>query len=241
MTQTPFEKFIALVEVDQKINSLNSSLSSHQKKIDALRTELAVNKQVCEKARLKFEQTRKEVDDKELEMKVLDQQESEKKARLETVANHKEYQSIKVEIDQLKKEQHQLEEQLMSVWNQLENAKKELDTANTLSSQQEEKIREHILEIEKQMAQIQIQKDESLLERSQKEPAVPEEWMQKYALMRARVTDPVVPVINESCTACFYKVSAQDMQELKRRKLVQCKDCYRLLYLQEVQQTAQNQ
>lgn len=240
MTQTPFEQFIALVEVDQEINSLNSSLSTHQKKIDALRTELSVNKQVCEKAKIKFEQTRKEVDDKELEMKVLDQQEKEKKGRLDTVANHKEYQSIKTEIDQLKKEQHELEEQLMSVWNQLENAKKELDSANSLCQQQDEKIHQEIAQIEQQIFQITSQRDQKLQERHQKDQSVPAEWMQKYAVMRAHVTDPVVPVVNESCTACFYKVSAQDMQELKRRKLVQCKDCYRLLYLQEVQQPAQN-
>lgn len=240
MTQTPFEQFIALVEVDQEINSLNSSLSTHQKKIDALRTELSVNKQVCEKAKIKFEQTRKEVDDKELEMKVLDQQEKEKKGRLDTVANHKEYQSIKTEIDQLKKEQHELEERLMSVWNQLENAKKELDSANSLCQQQDEKIHQEIAQIEQQISQITTQRDQKLQERHQKDQSVPAEWMQKYAVMRAHVTDPVVPVVNESCSACFYKVSAQDMQELKRRKLVQCKDCYRLLYLQEVQQPAQN-
>lgn len=238
MTQTPFEQFIALVEVDQKINALNTTISSHQKRIEALRTELSVNKQVCEKAKNKFDQTRKEVDDKELEMKTLDQQESEKKARLNTVANHKEYQSIKAEIDLLKKKQHDLEEQLMGVWNQLENAKKELDSANNLCQQQEEKIHQDIKQIEDEIAQLAAQRDLQLVERQQKEPSVPDEWIQKYAIMRARVTDPVVPVVNESCSACFYKVSAQDLQELRRRKLVQCKDCYRLLYLQEVQKTA---
>lgn len=235
MTQTPFEQFIALVEVDQKINSLNSSISSHQKKIEALRTELAVNKQVCEKAKTKFDQMRKEVDDKELEMKILDQQESEKKTRLDNVASHKEYQSLKAEIDQLKKKQHDLEEQLMTVWNQLENAKKELDSANNLCQQQEEKLHQEIKQIEEQISKIAAQRDALLQERQQKEPLVPDEWIQKYAIMRAKVTDPVVPVINESCSACFYKVSTQDLQELKRRKLVQCKDCYRLLYLQEAQ------
>ena len=58
---------------------------------------------------------------------------------------------------------------------------------------------------------------------------------EKYAVMRAKVTDPVVPVIDGSCSACFYKISPQDMQLLARRKLVQCKDCFRLLYLVEAQ------
>lgn len=72
-------------------------------------------------------------------------------------------------------------------------------------------------------------------DRQSKEQAVPAEWLEKYATMRARVTDPVVPVINGDCSACFYQVSTQDMQQLRHRKLLQCKDCFRLLYLPEVQ------
>ena len=48
-----------------------------------------------EKIKTKLHDMRKEVDAKELEMKMLDLQETDKKKRLDTVANHKEYQSIK--------------------------------------------------------------------------------------------------------------------------------------------------
>jgi predicted nucleic acid-binding Zn-ribbon protein len=156
-------------------------------------------------------------------MKTLDQQESEKKKRLETVANHKEYQSIKTEIDQLKKEQHELEDGLMSAWNQLETVKKEYESALKAYEEQQTKVHNQLEENNKKIADLKRQVDGSI--------------------MRAKVSDPVVPVVEGNCTACFYKVSAQDMQFLKRRKLVQCKDCYRLLYLPEAHQSdgTQNQ
>ncbi len=70
-----------------------------------------------------------------------------------------------------------------------------------------------------------------LQERAALEKNVPAEWLEKYASMRSRVPDPVVPVINGHCSACVYKVSDQDMLMLSRNKLLQCKDCYRFLYL----------
>jgi predicted nucleic acid-binding Zn-ribbon protein len=68
-------------------------------------------------------------------------------------------------------------------------------------------------------------------DRKRIESIVPQGWLEKYAIMRTKVTDPVVPVINNSCSACFYDVIGQDLQELRKKKLLQCKECYRFLYL----------
>lgn len=239
MTETPFEQFIALVQVDQKINALNAQIVVHRQKITDLQKEAQASAQAHEKTQERYEQIRKEVDAKELEMKILDQQESEKKTKLDNVSNHKEYQSLKAEIDQLKQSQHNLEESLIAIWNQLENAKKEVDASAVSLHEREVKIKQQIEQHENQIKEISVHVDQLMQDRVAKDQKVPEEWLQKYAIMRAKVADPVVPVLNGSCSACFYTVSAQDMQELKRRKLVQCKDCYRLLYLQEAQQTAQ--
>ncbi|CAN5192611.1 N/A [soil metagenome] len=239
MTQTPFEQFIALVEVDQKINSLNNLIATHQKTIADLHKESQTHASAHEKVTNHYEQMRKEVDSKELEMKILDQQEAEKKIKLDNVANHREYQSIKAEVDLLRKSQHDLEESLISAWNQLENSKKELDSSASALEQQETQIKQQIAQNETQIKEIIAQRDEQMQQRTLQEPSVPAEWIQKYTIMRAKVSDPVVPVLDGSCSACFYVVSPQDMQDLRRRKLVQCKDCYRLLYLKEAQQVGQ--
>lgn len=237
MNGTPFEKFIALVEVDQQINALNTIIASLEKQnADNKRIEES-HHSILEKVKNKLHDFRKEVELKELEMKTLDQQESDKKKRLETVANHKEYQSIKIEIDQLKKEQHALEDGLMAAWNQLETVKKEYENALKEYEQQQKIVHEQIEENNKKTADLKGQIDNLIKDRVEKEFVVPAEWLEKYAIMRAKVADPVVPVVEGSCSACFYKVSAQDMQFLKRRKLVQCKDCYRLLYLPEAHQS----
>lgn len=239
MTQTPFEQFISLVEVDQKINVLNKSIKVLEQENITNKHVDEANRAALEKIKQKLHDMRKEVDVKELEMKTLDIQEADKKKRLETVANHKEYSSIKSEIDLLKKAQHALEDGLMQVWNQLETAKKESEAASQQYEQQHQKTQELIQQNNQKISEINQQVSALVLERTEKEKRVPTEWIEKYAVMRARVTDPVVPVVNGSCSACFYKISAQDMQFLTHRKLVQCKDCFRLLYLPEVQQGVQ--
>jgi predicted nucleic acid-binding Zn-ribbon protein len=59
---------------------------------------------------------------------------------------------------------------------------------------------------------------------------VPQEWLTKYQRMRAKVADPLVPVMNTSCSACFYSIPPQDLNRLKKNALLLCRSCYRLLY-----------
>lgn len=232
MNGTPFEKFIALVEVDQQINGLNAAIAILEQKNNENKKIIESSQEALTAVKNKLHDMRKEVDAKELEMKMLDQQEADKKKRLDAIANHKEYQLIKAEIDQLKKAQHDLEEGLMSAWNQLETTKKEFETAQQNFEQQNKTILDQIDTNNKKIAEIKVEVDRLIYDRVEKEQVIPAEWLEKYAVMRARVTDPVVPVQDGSCSACFYKIAVQDMQALKRRKLVQCKDCFRLLYLE---------
>jgi len=236
MNETPFEQFILLVQVDQEINTLNKSIKTLEKEIATNKHVDDANLALLEKTKQKLHDMRKEVDAKELEMKTLDLQEADKKKRLEHVANHREYQSLKAEIDQLKKSQHALEDGLMQAWNQLETAKKELDTAQAHYDQLSKATHEQMATNNQKITEINEHVTALIEDRNEKEKTVPAEWLEKYAVMRARVSDPVVPVVDGNCSACYYKISAQDLQFLSRRKLVQCKDCFRLLYLQEAHQ-----
>lgn len=234
MNGTPFEQFIALVQVDQKINSLNASIVSLEKKNKENLAQEELHKHALESVKNKLHDMKKEVDSQELEMKILDQQEADKKNKLDNVANHKEYQLLKNEIDKIKQDQHNLEEGLMVAWNQLENARKEFDSAQKTFQDQSAAIHEDIQKNKEKIDSIRQEVKTLVDERVDKEKGLPAEWLEKYAIMRARVSDPVVPVLDGNCSACFYKISVQDMQSLKHRKLIQCKDCFRLLYLEGV-------
>lgn len=103
MSETPFEKFISLVQVDQSINALHvqiQSLESHNKEQQKLEQTQAT---LVEKAKQKLHDIKKEVDGKELEMKVLDEQEADKKSVLKRLPITKSINHSKQKLIALKK------------------------------------------------------------------------------------------------------------------------------------------
>lgn len=231
MNVGPLNSFIALIEFDNSIHSQQAQIATYQKEIDQYRTLENALVTDLEKFKLKSNELKKRVDSQELEMKSLDEQIAKKKHILENVTSHKEYQLLKIEIESIKKAQHVLEDTLLSVWNDLENARKQYEQAQAAAQQKRSEWHQKMAELQEKSTTAQAQVKELLAQRKEKVIGIPDEWLEKYAQMQARVKDPVVPVVNGSCTACFFSVSPTDMIALKRRKLIQCKDCFRLLYL----------
>lgn len=231
MDKTPFQKFIELIDFDQHIASLESQLKQVTQEIGTLESQEADQVRKLELLRRAVYDAQKAVDARELEMKALDAADQEKKERVKLVTDHKEYKSLKVEIERVHQKQHTLEQELLGAWKQLESAQKTYEEKTkemqSQSAALQSSIQEKKLAIEKLKLSIQ---DQSSV-RPAKQATIPAEWLEKYMMMRSQVQDPVVPVENGSCSACFYKVTENDMQQLRRNKLMQCKDCYRFLYM----------
>jgi predicted nucleic acid-binding Zn-ribbon protein len=238
MNEYPFQSFIDLIAIDQAIMTSQNDLAKVSREIDLLTNQERSLVRQLEQASKEVHDAQKDVDAKELDMKVLDAQAQERKKQLDTLENYKEYDSIKHEIDQIKKQQHNLEVVLMTVWNKLEISKKELDTKKKQIDETLHTVRTAIAEKEQLIAALNMQIAEKNKVRPEKEHNVPAEWLEKYAIMRAQVEDPVVSVVQGSCNACFYPVTEQDLLLLKRHKLLQCKGCYRFLYLESTVGTA---
>lgn len=231
MNARPLTSFIALIEFDNSIHSYQAQITTYEKEIQSY---AALEKSLSgdlEKLKAQWHELKKRVDSHELEMKSLDAQITKKKHVLDNVNSHKEYQSLKVEIESIKKAQHALEDTLLSAWNDVENARKQYEQAYAAGQNKRSDWHQKIAELQEKTTQAKIQVKELLAQREEKLLGIPAEWLEKYAQMQARVKDPVVPVMNGSCSACFFLVSPADMAALKRRKLMQCKDCFRLLYI----------
>ncbi len=233
MSDHPFSAFINLISLDQEIRAIHEKIAQLKQESDS---HLGQKQELSDRF-AQFKQhvhdLRKKMDEQELEMKGLDEQERAKKEQLDLVKNMKEYQPLKKTIDQLKQAQHQAESQLMTIWNKLDVAQKELEEQTTNYNTKIEALHTHINEKQDQITQLQNELETKNHERPLKETGVPEEWLEKYTHMRMRIADPVVPVLRDGCSACFYTIPDQELLRLKRKALVQCKGCFRLLYMQE--------
>jgi predicted nucleic acid-binding Zn-ribbon protein len=229
--QHPLQSFIDLVTFDQELVALENEVKKLEHEGADATSKIFQIEQTVEQAKKRLAQARKQVDEKELEMKELEAQRVAGKERLDLVQNAKEYQAIKAEVEKLKQMQSSLDESLLSAWNSFELLQKEVDA---LIKDSEKKLTDTWELQEKKKAKIQeltATMQERTVMRKEKEKGVSADWLERYAMMRSRVTDPVVSVLNHSCSACFWSISQQDMLTLKRGTLLQCKGCYRFLYV----------
>jgi len=217
-----FQKFIDLVNFDQSLVKIEQDIKKMQE----------IEKNFLDDIKHAKDEARKAVDEKELYMKIFDVQELELKAKINAVSNQKEYKSLEKELLALYEKRMQHEQDLLALWNKCDH----LDKSYELKRQSHEDLTKKLtIEMEstkKDITALTVQLDELLTQRELQQQPVPQEWLDMYVNMKGRVSNPVVPVIADSCDACFYSVTPRDLQHLRQNKLLQCKDCYRLLYLE---------
>jgi predicted nucleic acid-binding Zn-ribbon protein len=233
MSQNPFKLFLSLVAFDNSLRELEETIKQVQGKKEELLQQKEQLASVVEKLKQQEHAMRKEVDMHELHMKELDQKERSKKHQLDDINTPKEYTVVKREIEAIQREQHDHEQTLMQVWNSLESVHKTFET-------KQEELAGAVTALDSQLAALDAQEDQmenaydaKMAERTQHLAGIPEEWLEKYRAMQYRVTDPVVPVQQGSCSACFYDITEQKLVALKRHALLQCEGCYRFLYIPE--------
>ena len=234
MKSIEFQKFINLVTFDKDLITIERDIVKNRKKIENVLSDLSrENDEFDDTRSLKIE-SKKAVDEKELYMKVLDDKESQLKQKIDSISNQKEYKALQREHDQLKEDRLAQEQILLQLWNKFEVIDKSYASKQLAHTEKVKELEEEIASI--QASTKKLTSDLKALEkqREEKQEDVPEEWLDIYVNMKGRVEDPVAPVISESCNACFYMVTASDMQRLKRNELLQCRECYRLLYLDGV-------
>lgn len=233
MNGNAFTALIDLVDFDQKTIFLQNNITKLINDISLAEKQKDNLDNVIQKAKKTFHDIQKEVDLSELEIKGYEQQIKEKKVKLDETSNQKEYSAYKKEIQQLQDKQHECEEPLVSSWNALELAKQEYKKQEEGYEKNLALMESAIEQINKNIEQAKIDLQEHISKRDEKVKFVPKDWLEKYEILGARVADPIVTVDRGSCTACFYDVTPQNMLELKNGKLIQCKGCYRFLYIKK--------
>lgn len=231
MNSLPFQRFIELITYDQQVYVFEKELKALEHDVSQVEQQLKGYAQEAEKAQTAVTAAKKEVDAQELEMKALDTAEKEAQKKIDNAQTHKEYTAIKKEVDALKLRQHEFESTLLQTWNVLEHADREYKSKYQQYEEKAAIFNAAIQEKKNKIASVREHIAGMNKDREAKLVGVPTEWLEKYAMMRSRIPNPVVPVVNDSCSACFYRIPQQDLMALRRRKLLQCRDCYRFLYL----------
>lgn len=230
MVDNPFTAFIDLVVYDASIRALKKNREQADQSIQSLDLEYKNIEQERIKAKEHVLALHREVDMLERELREFDEVLPVKRQRLALANTPKEYFSLQQEIEAHENIKRERDNELLALWDSFEQERQQY-------GESEKKIIARKLELEKMVKELRqrlVMLDREIAlkaqKRIEKEELVPAEWIERYQAMLKRTENPVVPVESDSCSACFYPISSNDLTALKRHKLLDCKGCYRILY-----------
>lgn len=231
MKHTSFQKFIELVNFDKKYHELKDRSENAKVAIEEATAEHAIYEARVNAVIATKDEAHKRVKDSELEIKSLEEKEAHHKELFTKASNAKEQRAAKIELENVQYKRNDIENALGKMWARYESLNERFLKIEAESKEEAatfaeniQKQKDIIAETEKEMASYNA-------DRIAKTEGINSQWLETYNIMKGRATDPVVPVSQESCSVCFYAITAQDLQKLRQSELLQCKDCYRLLYL----------
>lgn len=233
MNDQLLRNFIALVSFDSAVQGLEREAKNTESKVKSLLEQKQTLIKNLDDEKSLVLKLRKEVDALEFQMKEFDEQEAEAKKKLENISNPKQYSALKSELDHVHGEQRALEIQIINAWDLLDTAQKKFNVNQDLNNAKILEIDESVKLLEQQLVALTRDIAEKREARKDLEVQVPEDLMRNYQQMRGRVSNPVVPVQFDSCSACFYSIPVQDLALLRQGLLLPCKSCYRILYSPE--------
>ncbi|MFH1644126.1 MAG: hypothetical protein ABIA74_03035 [bacterium] len=223
----------ALVEIDNEAKKIKEKILGGNQNIEEKKLLIPKIQKEIQVLELKCKETKKMVDEEELIANDLKEKEDEKRVALDKTKNEKEYRAVEKEIKKITQDRMELEDILIQSWHKHDQAKKLLDEESKNKNQKIEDIKKEIIDHEINLKELNLKLKEVEEKRKNAIDNIPDEWLQKYNRMKEHVTNPIVPVMQNCCSACYYSVIRQDLQRLKKSGVLLCRNCYRFLYYDE--------
>lgn len=230
MQTTAFQRFIEYAELDQKNDRLQQERSSLTRKIEQITQQKDVllegNRVLCKNAH----SLRKELDLLELELKTLGEKLTRTQKLLNEAPSVKEYTALQHEVESLKDRRSLLEESGLALLTRWEEAQKICDQLMVQEPSQVKEFDNELSVLLKRVEEVDALKAAYSSQLKKDQQDLDTELLSQYISMKERVPNPVVPLINGQCTACFFSANTKDVAEIMHGGLVRCKNCYRFLY-----------
>jgi predicted nucleic acid-binding Zn-ribbon protein len=219
-----------VVDCDKAIAVLRNDIKAIELDLAKDRQQGTIRENITKDKQRAIQSLQKELQLKELDAKDLKAKEDRKRVQHDHAQGQKEYMALEREIAMLGKERAAIEEHIVKQWYNLDLLKADLDTfqagrdAEIAALEQDIKVKEEKLaHCTQELAKIMQVRELAV---QQVEPDI----RAQYERMHNNVPDPIVPVLNASCSACFYAVSPQNLIRLKHADVLICRNCYRFLY-----------
>jgi len=225
-----------LVDIDKQISGLINEVNLANKAMADFSNQITNQKHTLDERKKIITQLKKQIDTLELQAKSLEIEENRKKATLDKIKTQKEYKSLEHEIIHLTRGKMSIENQITELWYKHEEMQNNYVSEETKLTQKLDQLTKDIVIREEAIKQNISQKELLLGLRQDATANIPAEWLVRYERMKNNVDDPIVPITNGCCSACYYSVLRQDLSKIKLAGVLPCRNCYRFLYYNDEEQ-----
>jgi len=225
----------SLQQLDLELRELEDNLERYPREVLYYKQELEKLEESIRKDKEELDTVKKRKSATEL--RLAQNQDSIKKAeqRLFEIKTYKEYEALQKEIGETKRVNSELEEQILEEMEEAERLERLIKENELELSQKkleyEKIINEHALKIDELKGIYEIKKGE----KKKLASLLPPDIFSMYERIRKKNGVALASARNEVCTGCNMNIPPQLFNEvLTLNKMVQCPNCHRILYCEEI-------
>lgn len=226
---------LQIQEIDSEIDKLENLKSAEPAKLRVLEAGLSKHKEKAESKNQEIQELQKE--QRELQRRLGVQQEKITKYKTQRAAikTNKEYTALELEINELEKSNSEIEEEILKTMESLDKSETELKKAQEEFHNQELIFKKNKISIITDVKKINKKIVEWKNKRAIIEPKISQILMTRYDNWRQRKKINFVAVIDgQACGGCHLTLPPQLINEVrKKRELLTCNSCGRVLYWRE--------
>ncbi|MGA2064430.1 MAG: phospholipase [Thermoguttaceae bacterium] len=223
-----------LHRIHRQLSDLRERLDRGPKQVGAAETHVKHREEEMARLRDELKTTRKDIDQKQLQLKGNEEKIKDLKRKLNMAASNREYQILKEQIAADEMANSVLEDEILEVLEQVDAFAAKIAEAEAALAAARQRAVQIQAEVQKQEPHIRhdIQRLEGELRQS--EEGLPPKVCEVYRRMvRQRGEDALAVVIDGCCGGCNQQVPLNVQAEIRMAHPMFCKTCGRLLYLPE--------
>jgi len=240
MNNQIIEKLKELQAIDVKIGTLNKACVDKSSELDSLKENIERLQKQYEEIKQKAKQLKIEVDKKDLELKSNEDKINKLNTQLNTVKTNKEYSALTNEIKSAKADNDVIEDVILNLFNQNELVQKEAKEVEVCIKNETDKLNAMADRVNEEISAIKVEVESVCQLRQKNTTQIDAEILGKYEKIISNKSDrTALACVGEpskgyyTCQGCHMDVPPQQVNELmKKKEMVCCKSCLRILYIE---------
>ena len=233
MRSTELQVLVDLAWCDQRLLALRHDVYKVQQELlEKQHFHTQFQEHLCA-IHYQFHQLKKDIDVQERYLQELQVKEESLKNKMNNLNSPKEYAACLKEFENLEQIRSSQETIVLNLWETFPEteAKYHQDVQAVQQSLEAVAVLVKNLEYQISLKTAEIEK----IDQNRKDAMIDMQgdWISLYSVMHRKVANPMVHVREQSCSGCSYAISPLDLQLLQHKKLLQCQNCYRILFYKE--------